>query len=204
MARGEVLFLFYVFLFIFGFCGCVLVAFIRFNDSSVELDPASIEIPSSGNTIAEERNTFILENVVIKKVLKNGGDNEIMLPREVGPSSITVTDLTDIEEGSGDSEKIENTFERPSETRVKENLLIEKSLRDGDSTSSSLHSPKHCTICMQQYIDGDDICWSANNRCYHVYHLSCITHWLLENDNCPTCRQNFLKDGDGAAIHSSE
>lgn len=53
-----------------------------------------------------------------------------------------------------------------------------------------------CAICLTEYQDGDEICWSHNNRCYHVFHRDCILEWLLRQDECPCCRLNFLSLGD--------
>lgn len=61
---------------------------------------------------------------------------------------------------------------------------------------STLYSPKSCSICLESYKDGDDICWSYNEQCPHAYHLDCIMDWLMEHDDCPLCRQEFLKSDD--------
>ncbi len=62
------------------------------------------------------------------------------------------------------------------------------------SKNSSL-SPKPCPICCEDHKDGDEIAWSKNENCVHVYHLDCIVDWLvLDNDDCPNCRQNYIED----------
>lgn len=59
--------------------------------------------------------------------------------------------------------------------------------------SESLFSPKTCPICCEDYIKGDDIAWSQNEKCFHAYHVDCILGWLMEHDDCPMCRMNYLE-----------
>jgi hypothetical protein len=49
-----------------------------------------------------------------------------------------------------------------------------------------------CAICLEDYEEGDNICWSHNRRCNHVFHQECIVEWLVRHDACPVCRQDFL------------
>ena len=60
---------------------------------------------------------------------------------------------------------------------------------DIDGTSIS---PLICPICINEYDDGDEICWSQNPDCNHFFHCECISEWLLRHDECPCCRNNFL------------
>jgi len=63
-----------------------------------------------------------------------------------------------------------------------------------DEESGNLYSPKSCSICLEPYREGDDICWSQNEKCAHVYHLDCIVDWLMNSDECPLCRADYLKE----------
>ena len=53
-----------------------------------------------------------------------------------------------------------------------------------------------CAICLCEYQHGEEICWSSNTKCYHVFHKSCIHQWLLQHDECPYCRKAYLVDDD--------
>jgi Component of SCF ubiquitin ligase and anaphase-promoting complex len=69
------------------------------------------------------------------------------------------------------------------------------SLRHGMKVASShhsLYSPRCCSVCYEEYKIGDDIAWSWNDECPHVYHLQCILEWLLDNDDCPMCRAKYI------------
>ncbi len=57
---------------------------------------------------------------------------------------------------------------------------------------STLFAPETCSICYESYKKGDDVAWSKNQNCLHAFHVDCILEWLMENDDCPICRENFL------------
>jgi len=64
-----------------------------------------------------------------------------------------------------------------------------------------------CPICLDPFQDEDEICWSHNADCCHVFHTCCIVDWLVKNDlrQCPMCRSFFLieKEEKCCRIHSS-
>ncbi len=57
---------------------------------------------------------------------------------------------------------------------------------------SSIPSFKCCPICLEAYKAGDEIAWSKNDHCYHAYHSDCIVGWLMERNECPMCRRDYL------------
>ena len=69
---------------------------------------------------------------------------------------------------------------------------IRNAMNKNVSSASSLSSPKSCPICMEPYKAGDEIAWSKNESCAHAFHLDCIASWLMRNDDCPMCRQDYL------------
>jgi hypothetical protein len=60
-------------------------------------------------------------------------------------------------------------------------------------SSSSLYPPKTCPVCCEDYMKGDDIAWSKNEECCHAFHIDCIMEWLMDHDDCPMCRSNYLE-----------
>ena len=50
-----------------------------------------------------------------------------------------------------------------------------------------------CCICLEKYEGGDEIGWSRNPKCKHVFHKECIIEWLRKQENCPMCRKPFYK-----------
>lgn len=49
-----------------------------------------------------------------------------------------------------------------------------------------------CSICFDEYKDGNEVIWSANEKCNHVYHRNCILSWLMNHNTCPECREAFV------------
>ena len=61
---------------------------------------------------------------------------------------------------------------------------------DKDHNSESMDS---CAICMCSYKEHDEIAWSHNKECRHLFHRECIEQWLSANhEDCPICRKDFL------------
>ena len=53
-------------------------------------------------------------------------------------------------------------------------------------------SLRNCAICLEEFMPSDFICMSNNPKCEHVYHRQCIFNWLLDNEDCPCCRRDYL------------
>lgn len=55
-----------------------------------------------------------------------------------------------------------------------------------------------CPICLCDYEDGDQICWSYNENCQHSFHAECGIAWLAKHSDCPICRAEYLVDPEAA------
>jgi len=51
-----------------------------------------------------------------------------------------------------------------------------------------------CTICLSEIVAGEEVAWSSNHDCSHIFHRACIRAWLLIQKECPMCRKVFLVD----------
>ncbi|XP_053329420.1 E3 ubiquitin-protein ligase ZNRF3 [Spea bombifrons] len=72
-----------------------------------------------------------------------------------------------------------------------------KGVREGsggglDSPSSS--STSDCAICLEKYIDGEEL---RVIPCTHRFHKRCVDPWLLQNHTCPHCRHNIIEQKKG-------
>ena len=119
--------------------------------------------------------------------------------------------ITDEEEGNHDA----------SESNKYTHVMIHQHHHDSeeDKNSSTREVPNSCAICLTEYEVSDNISWSANPQCPHVFHEKCITKWFLslgrlqtvcgvslEDDcpknvlnyqlECPCCRQEFISTQD--------
>jgi hypothetical protein len=48
-----------------------------------------------------------------------------------------------------------------------------------------------CEICLDDFSVGDEIAWSHNAACHHVFHQDCLLDWLEQgtSNDCPVCRR---------------
>ena len=51
-----------------------------------------------------------------------------------------------------------------------------------------------CAICLESMEGQELVCESNNEKCRHVFHKACMVAWLLKHDECPTCREPYLKN----------
>ncbi|CAK9191731.1 unnamed protein product [Sphagnum troendelagicum] len=42
-----------------------------------------------------------------------------------------------------------------------------------------------CSICQEEYVEGDEL---GKIECGHGYHVSCIQQWLMQKNQCPICK----------------
>lgn len=49
-----------------------------------------------------------------------------------------------------------------------------------------------CSICLEPYLIGQDVSWSRDMQCRHVFHHECVVEWLMKHDECPCCRSQYL------------
>jgi len=88
---------------------------------------------------------------------------------------------------------LNNTKYRQSTKDITNSL---KSLFGSSPSSKELYTTKSCFICLEPYKVGDNIFWSKNEKCCHVYHETCMLRWLMDHDDCPLCRNNYLNIAD--------
>lgn len=50
-----------------------------------------------------------------------------------------------------------------------------------------LYSEATCTICLEEYHDGDEL--TILQPCTHLYHKHCISEWLRSQALCPLCKR---------------
>jgi len=126
-------------------------------------------------------------------------------PMAAAAATVYITQIchnsTKLGDGYGASINEENVFTASS--RSMSNLKVQAhdspAKKEG---ASKTFSSNMCSICLDHYEDGDEVC-SSRNDCGHGFHLECIMGWLLHNEDCPLCRSQFLvpvaQPDDGSA-----
>eukprot|EP00979_Chaetoceros_neogracilis_P010279 scaffold2428_cov192-Chaetoceros_neogracile.AAC.2 len=134
-----------------------------------------------------DRRFKILTTILHKKVVENPLKHKLALPHETLQSDRSL--VTDDDEEAQDGPLKEDIYvDKLANWRSNRRLAT-----DTMDQSETLYSPKTCAICLEIYKVNDTICWSANEACHHAYHLDCMVDWLMENDECPLCRENYLE-----------
>ncbi|XP_067113331.1 E3 ubiquitin-protein ligase RNF43 [Osmerus mordax] len=60
--------------------------------------------------------------------------------------------------------------------------------RGGWGSASSNSSPV-CAICLEEFLDGQDL---RIISCRHEFHKECVDPWLLQHRTCPLCMHNIM------------
>ena len=50
-----------------------------------------------------------------------------------------------------------------------------------------------CAICCREYSVNEELCWSQDPRCIHVFHKSCMDNWIVDHDECPFCASSWAQ-----------
>ena len=67
-----------------------------------------------------------------------------------------------------------------------------------------------CPICLDTFEEGQDLSWSQEQKCHHIFHAECLEPWLMKHDDCPCCRVIFidesvlLEDEEGVIVVPKE
>mmetsp|Transcript_9533 Transcript_9533/g.11074 ORF Transcript_9533/g.11074 Transcript_9533/m.11074 type:complete len:239 (-) Transcript_9533:233-949(-) len=155
----------------------------------------------------EDRRFLILTSIMHKKAVKiEDNIDQSPLPNEqkVSNGSLQDKDEQDLEEQKKEFKTdIVISFERPlsslrtnSKSSICRSDICKSQCYEGENPSMALESPRTCPICMDDYEPGDEICWSKNKNCHHAFHLDCMVNWLMNNDDCPLCREEYLRCHD--------
>merc|ERR1712039_1097774 len=57
-----------------------------------------------------------------------------------------------------------------------------------EDMASTTEDQKSCTICMEEFKEGDQ---QKTLPCFHRYHAQCVDQWLQRNGCCPCCKHRI-------------
>jgi hypothetical protein len=109
-----------------------------------------------------------------------------------------IVESTDLNRTTGANTITSGVFGNKDDIMIETLQSIRSSLNITTADDSFLYSPKACPICCHDYAKGDDIAWSKNEQCCHAFHTDCIIEWLMNHDDCPICRSNYLEETEEA------
>jgi hypothetical protein len=107
--------------------------------------------------------------------------------------------LTDDDDGNFDDGDDDSTS-KPSGRKTS---LLLADVVDVESTTKVV-SVEPCIICLNDYAEGEILCWSQNPKCQHFMHKECASEWLMNHDECPLCRHNYLSLDDDDHDHDHD
>uniref|UniRef100_A0A7R9Z5C7 RING-type domain-containing protein n=1 Tax=Pseudictyota dubia TaxID=2749911 RepID=A0A7R9Z5C7_9STRA len=137
--------------------------------------------PSSGPAYgSEQRKQFVNENLVTKEL--TAGD--VAPVNENGDENATTHSVRSLGSIKERSDFVQSSV-RSLEVRMAERVSSEKE-------KSIMYSDGVCTICLEDYVEGDIVCTSSNPDCAHIFHADCMTDWLMGHEDCPNCRLKYL------------
>ena len=135
-------------------------------------------------------------DTVAEQLNANGDPDDIYNDDE--ENGIVIAPAGDLRWRAGANSITSGVFGNKNDILIETLRSIRSSLYIPNIDESSLYSPKSCPICCDDYAKGDYIAWSKNEQCCHAFHTDCIMQWLMNHDDCPMCRNNYL-DGTEAA-----
>lgn len=162
----------------------------------VEEDPALRVVPrqleDNDGTIISFRTRHPKSDLIIKKKKKKKKKTSENLPSDDGSNS---TQRHKNRKSYCKVHDEESLFpvSLPSED-MNENESISEAELEGESlqkSSDTSASEQFCNICLEEYKVGEEIGWSKNDLCHHVFHKHCILEWLVQHQDCPICRNKY-------------
>jgi len=125
------------------------------------------------------------------------GEGGVVIDRYNDGGGIIVAS-TDLNRTTGANSITSGVFGNTDDILIETLRSIRSSLNITIADNSFLYSSKACPICCHDYAKGDDVTWSKNEQCCHAFHTDCIMEWLMNHDDCPLCRNNYLGETDAA------
>jgi len=149
--------------------------------------------------LSRRRKEYIRETLVLKKVVvqdyDGDGSNKLLASSQKQKSDLVLYSPSPIRTPSqteGELSEIESDGSNSNFSEDNDNVPRLSTTPDDLNSHASDDDRPTCTICFNVYEAGDEICWSNNPQCNHMFHKDCIEEWLLRHDECPCCRLNYM------------
>ena len=84
---------------------------------------------------------------------------------------------------------------------IKKKMISQKEF----SSEDILYSQKECSICIEPFVEKENI---TVLRCHHVFHVGCVSEWInRKNDQsilCPVCKHDLREVKEVSSPNSTE
>lgn len=140
----------------------------------------------------EASKTFVSKEDLAKKEYSNVEDNHSNGGADLSSEKKAPADTSD--------EEVSSLWVNPVETNNEDSDL--ENQKDNDVEKSENTFPErdenvlNCSICLTPFRVGDELSWSRELKCRHVFHKECLVPWLMKNNECPFCRENIVNDSN--------
>ncbi|XP_032898984.1 E3 ubiquitin-protein ligase ZNRF3 isoform X2 [Amblyraja radiata] len=81
-------------------------------------------------------------------------------------------------------------LEKMETRKFKSKSKVSREGNCGASDTLSSSSTSDCAICLEKYVDGEEL---RVIPCTHRFHKRCVDPWLLQHHTCPHCRHNIIE-----------
>ncbi len=190
-------------------------------------DLEDLDIEEGNNTVVEKRDDLAQSQDNDQTAVADSAEEFTHISIPLPGFDITGRNIYSIAETETQDKLPEDNIEAmESQPEKTESVTVNNNQNQLLMTEKRRSVPKFCAICLDEYEKNDRVCWSSNKECTHVFHEDCIQQWLmtsgkkrstnkyfskhptdkelLENADCPCCRQDFTCVNANSAVHGSE
>jgi len=160
-----------------------------------------LEMRSNINKIQRERK--VMAAILTRKITKVTDEGGIIELSEWQheKTSKAFTPEEDLEKNNSENdsnEQVNSSEKTPTVEVNNEDADVEnqnnKVIEEREQVSDEKEEKAHCSICLTEFRLGDELSWSRDLKCKHVFHSECLIPWLMKNNECPFCRENIVED----------
>jgi hypothetical protein len=88
------------------------------------------------------------------------------------------------------------TLEQEDQDGEEEQPFLEQhekcTIHQQEAAQQNISQEPSCVLCFEKYSVGEEVCFSCDPECIHVFHKDCIVEWLARSPNCPCCKRQYL------------
>ena len=138
----------------------------------------------------KERQKHIVDSVTVKKMVFQKSALPISKSTETICFSSKESKATELLKDILSDDDCDDEIDTLKETSGSRNTISATQVRC--LSSGKLCSTEQCSICLAVYKEGDVVASNKHPNCKHVFHVECLTEWLMMRSECPICRVRYF------------